>query len=200
MPKLTLGDVVEVVSKAGSPKANKVSEIKNRPPYSPATDFYKPLREGIIAIHEQGEDKRELKSILARLSDQKKLSHYPRAIKGYEKWWGRKQIEWHAPYAVTYQVGDIDISVKPELGLMVDGVPHFVKLYLKDEKLQKLRVDVVLALMEHSLRPDAPDGCCMAILDVKNSKLFTGPGHADPKLLSMINAEMAYVSAYWGQL
>ncbi|MEN5141147.1 hypothetical protein [Pseudomonas juntendi] len=125
MPKLTLGDVVDVVSSAGAPKANKVSEIKNRPPYSPATDFYKPLREGIIAIHEQGEDKRELKSILARLSDEKKLSH-PRAIKGYEKWWGRKQIEWHAPYAMTYQVGDIDISVKPELGLMVDGVPHFV--------------------------------------------------------------------------
>lgn len=57
-----------------------------------------------------------------------------------------------------------------------------------------------LALMEHSLRPGAPDGCCMAILDVKKSKLFAGPGHADLKLLSMVNAEMAYVSAYWGQL
>ena len=54
--------------------------------------------------------------------------------------------------------------------------------------------------MEHSLRPGAPDGCCMAILDVKKSKLFAGPGHADLKLLSMVNAEMAYVSAYWGQL
>ncbi|MNF05125.1 hypothetical protein D3C80_2047880 [compost metagenome] len=90
--------------------------------------------------------------------------------------------------------------MKPELGLLIDGRPHLVKLYLKDEKLQKLRMDVVLALMEHSLRQDAPDGCSMSILDVKNSRLFSGPSHADPKLLSMINAEMAYVSAYWGQL
>jgi hypothetical protein len=82
MPRLTLGDVVEVVSRAGAPKANKVSEIKNRPPYSPVTDFYKALREGIVAIHEKGGEKGELRSILARINDQKKLSNYPRAIKG----------------------------------------------------------------------------------------------------------------------
>lgn len=121
MPRMTLGDVVDVVSRAGAPKANKVAEIKNRPPYTPVTDFYKPLREGIITIHEQGAEKSELKAILANLTDQKKLTHYPRAIRGYEKWWGRKLLGWHAPYSANYHFMDVDVTVKPELGLLIDG-------------------------------------------------------------------------------
>ena len=50
MIRLSLTDLVDIVSKSGTPKATKVSHVKARPDYEPAHDFYRPLREQIIAI------------------------------------------------------------------------------------------------------------------------------------------------------
>jgi hypothetical protein len=54
MPRITLTDFIEVVTKTAGPKATKVSQLKNRQAYDPATDFYKAFREGLIALHKRG--------------------------------------------------------------------------------------------------------------------------------------------------
>lgn len=51
---LSLTDVVDVVLKSGVSKATKVEQIKKRAPYSPSSDYYKPLREAIIQAHQNG--------------------------------------------------------------------------------------------------------------------------------------------------
>ncbi|MNK97980.1 hypothetical protein D3C87_1183310 [compost metagenome] len=202
MPRITLTDVVDVISKSGTPKATKVSQIKYRQSYSPQTDFYKALREGIVSVHQNGHPKQKLGDVLKFLTDEKKLKNYPKAILGYEKWWGKKNIMWSAPFSATYSYQDIDIGINPELGLVIDGEPYLVKLYLKDESLQKLRIDIVLALMESALSGGAVADCKMAVLDVRSSKLFCSAN--DPvalaKLMKMVNAELAYVSALWEQI
>lgn len=202
MPRITLTDVVDVISKSGTPKATKVSQIKYRQSYSPQTDFYKALREGIVSIHQNGYSKQKLGDVLKFLSDEKKIKNYPKAIQGYDKWWGKKNIAWSAPFSATYSYQDIDIGINPELGLIIDGEPYLVKLYLKDESLQKLRIDIVLALMECALRDGAPTNCKMAVLDVRSSKMFCSANDpaASEKLMKMVNAELAYVSALWEQI
>lgn len=51
MPQLSLTDFVDIVSKSGRPKATKVLQVKERPEYEPAFDFYRPFREHVIETH-----------------------------------------------------------------------------------------------------------------------------------------------------
>ena len=64
MPNLSLTDLIDVVSKSGTPKATKVRQIKNRPAYQPAIDFYKPLRDTFVKIHTEGADRSSLDGIV----------------------------------------------------------------------------------------------------------------------------------------
>lgn len=199
MPKLSLSDVVDVISKSGTPKATKVTQIKNRPAYMPQTDFYKSLREGIASVHEKGKTKAALKEILTSQTDPKKMSNYPGAIKGYTKWWGNKKLVWNSTFSDVYSFMGVDVGVNPEIGLIIDGTPHLIKLYFKDDPLLKLRIDVVTALMETILGPNAESDCVMGVLDVRRSKLHCGSG--DPKIreknMKMVDAEMAYIASLW---
>ena len=196
MPNLSLTDLVDVVSRAGTPKATKVAEIKNRKPYQPATDFYKPLREGLVEIHQAGKDKKALTSLQKSLTDPKKIANYPVAIEGYRKWWGKKEITWFDPPRNTYGHAGIDIAINPELGLIVDGTRYVIKLYLKADALTKLRVDLITVLMEVSLRSKCQNSDVLALLDVRRSKLFTVSIAIKPAK-AVVDAELAYIAALW---
>lgn len=54
--EISLTDFVDFVCKSGTAKLTKVRQIKERDDYSPKTDFYKALREGVIENHETGEE------------------------------------------------------------------------------------------------------------------------------------------------
>lgn len=196
MPNLSLTDFVDVVSKAGTPKATKVAEIKNRPPYQPATDFYKPLRDGLIDIHEQGKSKADLSDLMSSIADPKKISNYPDAVDGYRKWWGKKSLKWFEPPQASYGHAGIDVRINPELGLDIDGTRYVIKLYLKADPLTKLRVDLVTVLMEATLRQKAHPDDAMALLDVRKSKLFT-LGAPVKSTKAVVDAELAYVASLW---
>ncbi len=196
MPQITLSDAVDVITRAGSPKATKVSQIKNRPPYHPAIDYYRPLRSALVAIHTKGRDRRAMDAILPTITDAKKLSNYHSAIEGYKKWWGRKDISWFEPPRAEYTSGDVTVLVNPELGLEFNGVRYIIKLYLKDEKLEKLRIDPALVLMELALRAKAQPQDVIALLDVRKSKLhLLGVDVARTK--PMVDAELGYISTLW---
>lgn len=202
MPRLSLTDTVDVISKAGSPKATKVAQVKNRDPYQPFADFYKALRNGIVSIHQQNGNKKQIDQIVLAQTDAKKIVAYPPVAKGYKKWWGAKQLTWFTPSSQIYSQHGVDVSVNPELGLYINGVPHLIKLYWKEEKLVKARVDVITALMETALGVHAQQGTVMSVLDVRNGKLHCGSGVAanTQKLMTMVDAELAYVANIWPSL
>lgn len=194
--EISLTDFVDFVCKTGSSKMTKVKQVKERDDYSPATDFYKGLREGIIENHQSDGDKKGLKQILERIKDGKKITHYGEAVKGYEKFWGRKTIKWFSPPSTHWMIGDLDIRVNPELGLEIDGEFYIVKLYLKSDKLSKDRISQILTLMESQLREYTEEEVTMAILDVKNSKLhvFAPSGLS---LLPLLEGEAKSFETIW---
>jgi hypothetical protein len=196
MPRISLTDLVDVVSKSGTPKSTKVTQIKHRPPYSPATDFYKPLRDEISQIHASGLPKSALTKFGSSLSDPKKVANYPDAITGYQTWWGRKSITWFAPPSEIYSANGIDVSVNPELGLEFGGQRYLIKLYFKADSLAKSKVNLITHMMEIALRPKCAQSEVMALLDVRRSKLFT-PTLPIAGLTSVVNAELAYIAALW---
>lgn len=199
MPRISLTDLIDVVSKSGSPKATKVAQIKNRPEYGPASDFYKIFREGLVDVHKHAQDKSELKKILTKTSDLNRSSHYAGMITGYSKWWGKKELTWFIPPSTIYTNSGMDVSINPELGLSINGKTYAIKLYMKSEVLKKDRADLITALMEETLRPNTMNGATMAVLDVKNSKLFEYL-QTDKKFKPMIDAELAYIASLWPNL
>nr|WP_314625438.1 hypothetical protein [uncultured Janthinobacterium sp.] len=199
MPKLSLTDFVDVVSKAGSPKITKVKQIKNRPAYQPATDFYKPFREALINLHASGKDRSSLDLIVSNLSDLKKIANYPELIDGYKKWWGKKSIGWFSPPRGTYTSSGVEIAVNPELGLIIDGKRVIVKLYNKAEPITQYRVDMVPLLMELVLRVSCNSTDVVALLDVRKGKLhYLSVNQATAKF--GLDAEMAYIANLWPNL
>ncbi len=170
--EISLTDFIDFVSKSGSPKQTKVREIKTRKPYSPAIDFYKPFRDGIIEYHVQKKKKCELDKIVSNLNDKRKVSNYSIIIQGYKKFIGRKDINWFEPSSNHWIINDLDVRINPELGLIINNKKYNIKLYLKADKLTKDRISQILALLKVSLKSKLDNDTDLAILDVRNNKLY----------------------------
>lgn len=196
MPKLSLTDLVDIVSTAGTPKLTRVKRLKYRPPYHPAFDFYKPFREHIIRNHRAGQGRAELPQVLSVVTDEKKLSNYPQLVTGYRKWWGRKKIEWFEPPSDIWSIGDVGVRVNPELGLSINGQPHLVKLYMKADGLARNRIHVITHLMHETLQDQCDPDTQMAVLDVRRSKLIK-PTVPVTSLSALLQGELAYIASIW---
>lgn len=171
--EISLSDFISFVNKTGNAKMTKVKQLKNRDDYEPFSDFYKPLREKIQQIHKTGKERKELDTILPSLSDPKKINSYPPLIDGYKKWWGKKKISFFVPPSKKWKVGEIEIRINPELGLEYNSQFHVVKLFFKDEKINKQQIDQILTLMEYELRSKVNEPeIKFALLDVRKSRLY----------------------------
>lgn len=196
MPQISLTDFIDVVAKSGRPKATKVRQVKERPEYEPAFDFYKPMREHLESLHKRGRPRSELGLILSTLTDPKKLRSYPAVIGGYEKWWGRKKLDWFSPPRGTYSSGGFDIIVNPELGLGFDQSKHVVKLFFKPEELSAFKAEIIVDLMEFQLRSMSDAETYFSVLDIRRGKLFSRGPHV-PTSIPIVNAEVAYMASLW---
>lgn len=199
MPNLSLTDLVDIASTTGTPKITKVRNVKYRPDYTPAFDFYRPFREHIIELHQEGLTKEHVDDVISQLLDEKKLSNYPPLVDGYKKWWGRKNIVWFEPPSGFWSAYGVDVRVNPELGLEINGTRHLIKLYLKSEPLSKPRLDLIIHLMDITLSPLSPIPTTMAVLDVRRKNLIS-PTVPIPNLTAAVNAELAYIAALWNDI
>ena len=68
MERVSLSYFVDFVLKVGTPKLAGVKEFKEHR-YDHLTDFYKPLREAIVEMHEKGRPDRSLDEFLGTLSE-----------------------------------------------------------------------------------------------------------------------------------
>lgn len=199
MPNLSFTDLVDIASTTGTPRITKVKNIKNRPEYSPAFDFYLPFRKHVIDIHKHSYERAQISQIIGELGDQKKVNNYPGLVDGYKRWWGKKQLVWFDPPNATYTMHEVVVRINPELGLYVNGNKFIIKLYLKSDQLSKSKVDMLLYLMTMSLSGLSEPSTQMGILDVRQGKLYSSISE-NPYLQAAIEAEMAYIASIWPRL
>jgi len=197
--EISLTDFVDIVSASGTPKLNKVRYIKRRGPYSPAKDFYRPFREHLINVHRENRVKQALDDVMPFITDSKKIHNYPFLIQGYKKWWGNKNLIWFDPPSMNWSAHNVDVRVNPELGLILNGQAHLIKLYMKSPILTKTRVDIITHLMEISLAGVCNQVTIMSVLDVRRSKLIS-PTVPIAGLNAALDAELAYINALWPQV
>lgn len=200
MVQITLSDFLDFVNKAGPSKLTKVRRLKRRPPYRPRFDYYRPLRDAIVGGHRAGLERNgiieALNSALVGVEDERVQLELSVVADAYRSWLGRKRLRWFEPGRVAWVCGDVSILVNPDLGLFIDGRPCVIKIWFRDEPLEKRVIDVVLRLMEEALSGLCPPATSFCVLDVRRGRLFS-PTIDVPSAVVQLQGEVAYLSATW---
>jgi hypothetical protein len=164
-------------------------------PYLPARDHYKIIREAIVDGQAKNNLRDRLQEALRAVHDPVRLVSYPIIANQYLRWVGRKAMNWSCPPRADYEYAGVTVSVNPELGLMINGEPHIVKLYFKEEPLKKVHFEVVGALMANVVRRNEFDR--VGVLDVRKKKLHVFDPSQTKATMAMVNAELAYIADMW---
>jgi len=193
---VSLTDFLDFAIRAGTPKLTKVAEVKRRGQYSPAADYWRPLREKIQELHESGSfDIKALEQFAGTYADPKKVERYSAAVRGYKRFLGRKAVSWLKPPYSVWTPSRLRVRINPEVGLRVAGSKYILKLYFKNERLSKYRVDLLTFLLRHQLSQSAP-GAEFGVLDVANARLFPA-SQATTDLMPLLLGEAASFVAIW---
>lgn len=202
--RISLTDFVDFVTRAGMPKLTKVRQLKHRGDYHPYADFYRSMREAVIAAHADGRGKASIgPAALAGVGEDRRVHHYDALIAGYLGWWGRHALEWFAPPQEVRAFDGFDLRVNPELGLRIDGEPHVIKLYFKEPPLSKRYAEVVACVMHEAFAPASPPatasaGPVMALLDIRRRRLHRLAPR--PELSALVAGELAALATMWARV
>jgi len=202
-PRISLTDFIDFINRPSmAAKLAKVREIKQRGPYTSFSDYYRPIREAVVRTHAAGRDKWAIRATIARLAavgmeHAERLPRYEMLADAYIGWWGQRNLEWFEP---GWQIGSmmgLPISINPELGLEIEGTPHIVKLYFKEDPLPRPSAEVAARMMSRVLAGQTPRGAKMAILDVRRRHLHRMTERNDFDVI--LDGEVAAFSALWAQ-
>lgn len=164
------------IRKSTQAKITKAKELKYRDDYHPALDFWKQLRDRIVDMHRNNHSGDYLDHLINEITD-RKLSQYTSAIKGYKKFLKSLKSKTIVPYDVDKSFWvhkDLTVQSTPEIGLIIDGVPHRIKLYFKEykERIDIRNAELLLTLMEESVHKSIVPNEKQAILKVHTGKLI----------------------------
>ena len=178
---------------------NKVSAVREaKEGLHPERDFYKPLRERIVQMHQKGGDGSVLDGLLTEIQDERKKRFYPADIAGYRRFLdASKPEEWIAPPKAPLQIGNLELDVQPDLGLVIGGRKHLLLLQFGQRRSPAPRVSALLNIMYAALRPVAPDAT-FGVLDVQNARLHTLKAVPNPRLHVLLRGEGAAFEAICG--
>jgi hypothetical protein len=195
MEKVSLTYFVDFVLKSGTPKITGVREYKQHKDEL-FSDFYRPIREGILTMHRRGACESTLDEVLAGQSEEKRRRIYPHVAAGYRKFLASGDKRWFAPPQGEIQLGPLTVNLNPEVGFMIGKKPHLVKLYFRQEPLTSKRSSIVLALFAAGLGHAYPEHI-FAMLDVQRGKLHTTETPHNPRLEVLLRGEAASFSTIY---
>ena len=198
MERVSLTYFVDFVLKVGTPKLSGVKEFKEHR-YDHLTDFYKPLREAIIDMHEKGKSDQTLDGFVTTMTDERKRRIFPGLVEGYRMWLHATPMKWFTPAHTVLPIGDLEININPELGFEINGRPTLIKTYFRGEPLAQKRINIVLGLISAALGPTRP-GTYFAMLDVKNARLHPMKTLPNPRLGLLLRGEAASFSTIYASV
>jgi hypothetical protein len=196
--KISLTQFLNFATKPPEKQLTVVREIRKQHDegYDVPPDLYKQFREAVVRMHKNGKPKDYLDAVATGQTEPSRMKHYPPLVQGYKKFLGRKTIAWFDPPEGAWFCEDLRINIRPEVGLLIDGVPTAVKLWLKDDDtLNKRRAELIVHLMMHAL-PSTQDDLTVCVLDVRKGKAFYA-GKSDHEQSALLRAQArSFVSLY----
>lgn len=202
----SMSNFIDFVLADGVKRVSTLADFR-RTKESIVVDFYKPIREVIVEIHRRSQDPAQaFDALMARTTDARAARIFPVVASGYLRWLGEAKPERAfkaASSAIPAGVG-LSIPVNPEIGLVLGGERHHLKLYLRaKEPIPQKRVDLTIALMAAALDVDRRHK--LAVLDVPRSKLhYLSAKSAEPRawqrLQTLVAMEAASYATGWGRV
>lgn len=196
-----------VIARSGTPRLTAVKKAKDQyqQEYNPTKDFYKPLRECIISAAQQNlNGKKTVDSINAKLMNlsSRKYKSYLECGEGYKRWRGnRSEIGWDNAFTQDLSEWSLDrltIRINPELGILLDGKPHIIKLYFKSNRLSQTRLETMYYLLKQYNREE-PSQHNVGVLDVRQGHLRT-PNRDIPDIGHLLAGEAAAFQTMWDRV
>ncbi|MYL21640.1 hypothetical protein GLW04_17175 [Halobacillus litoralis] len=195
-PKVGLTQFLDFTLKqSGGSRTNHVRKVKNSE-YSPATDYWRMLRNEIKNIHKENANLDALDQLPDRVSESKR-ENYKNAVRLYKKCLKGHDVRWFEPSKSIWKFNDeLLVRSSPELGLYIDGVPHAIKLYFKGNK-QKVdirNIQSTLTLLNTSdFESSLPENTVFSVLNIQRNKLYTSKTVNDDLLLSLEGEAMNFL-------
>ena len=170
---ISLTKFLDFVNSTGLKKRNIVLESASPDEYAPYKDFYKALREAIISLHKNHKSVDTLTNIIPWTTEIKK-KNYNELISGYQKWAKSKRILFIEEKSTLFSLGGIDLSINPELIISINKTPTIMKLYFKQDKLEKSAADMITVLMKMAFCANFEhyDTFDYAVLDIRRGRLW----------------------------
>lgn len=202
---VSLTDFVDFLIRSGTTKATKVKEIKYRTGYTPATDYWRTLREGLKEFHRLSKPIEFLDVIPKRVrNNDSKRAAYIQVLESYKKVIRNKSIEWFDPPSHKWVSGDLSVHINPELGLVINGHPHLVKIYFKEnsERLDTKLETNTLPLIHHLLTEcadECPPKTSMSVFNARKGQLKIQK-KLTPEAENVVHAEAASFITLWNRL
>lgn len=169
--KVSLTTFVDFTAANGPSKLTVIRRAKKNLDrvYLPSQDYYSYLRDEVIDLIKNGRPKDDLDQVFS-LAPPDRHDNYRNCVDGVKRWMGNKSFEWLEPVHGVWNASGLDVRVNPELHLLVNGVPHTVKLYWKCDALSKRRADPALHLLDKVCASEV--SATPAILDAQSGRLF----------------------------
>lgn len=193
---VSLTTFTNFVQKSGPPRVTAVRDAVERYSleYRPATDFWRPMRDGIISAHRSDDGLAQLDALPGRVSSRRR-SLYVDAVNGYREFLRNKSVSFFPAASTIWSAHGLDVRVNPELGLHIDGVPYFVKLYLKKEPtLDRSSAQLILCMLGEL--PTDDGAIKPLVLDVIRGRGFS-PNRYTASSSPLLAGEAAAFVAIW---
>lgn len=194
MDKISLTYFVDFILATGTPKLRGVRDYKERKD-DLCSDFYRPIREAVVNMHKNGLSASTLDNVCLSETDETRKKHYARVVAGYRAFLAEGAKNYFQPPRSSLSLGPLEVDINPELGLILDGKPHLVKLYFRTDPLTPRRTALVLALLGRGLCQNNPE-FVPAILDVRAGKLHTS-AMTSPRIDILLRGEAASFAAIY---
>lgn len=198
MNKISMTSFLGILSASGPGKAKKVMEAKYPKPYSPASDYYKGIREAIVNVVYNGHGNETLDESVNRAYRNRTL-HYKEVAQGFKKWWKKNDVESFTPPRGTFGSSNIQVNVNPEFSVVVGGVPHVLKLFFNKDRVTQNQLVISNYLMQSCFSQNYSPETKFSILDVRRSRIVESRVDTS-KLGALVTGEMMCVESIWNSV
>lgn len=202
MIKISLSDFLNFTTKSGTTRLSHIREIKNRKEYLYRKDYWHEVRDSIYEFHADStltKDYFDAVTSTTRFlkADESKMKNCVDRLQKYKTFLGKKQItinkivkcDWH--YSK-----DLTVRINPELHATINGETYLLKLYFKDDLLDKRRVDLALYLIKKVTRKLGVNVDYYGLLEIYRPKLWKQAEPSDKLEPLLISEAEAIIAMY----
>lgn len=146
-----------------------IHKIVNKEPYAFEKDFYSTFRIKLISAIKKYKSLTELNQMLKKINS-KKYDHYEVLIDQIQNFMQGVKYTWIEPPKNIIEYSGLQLKVNPEIGININNETLFIKMYFKQKQIGTEKVNVMLKIMQDSIKEDYPNAK-VAILDIRHCEL-----------------------------